>query len=306
MKEGQSMGRLLLIANPTAGKTRIKERLLNIIDIFNKAGWRTEVHVTQSRLDAMNVAASCGGDVDLLVCCGGDGTLSETISGMMRLERPPVLGYIPAGSTNDFASSLGIPRRMADAARNVVEGTPYRIDIGQFCGERNFVYVAGFGAFTEVSYMTPQEKKNLLGHQAYMLEGMKSLANIKSYHMKVESDEFSMEEDFIFGMVTNTTSVGGFKGLVARNVALDDGLFEVLLIRTPTSPLELTNILSSMITKEEYNEYVHRFLTSRLLITCSEPVDWVLDGEFGGERSEVEIENLTKRIEIVAGNVKKH
>ncbi len=299
------MGKLLLIVNPTAGKAKAKDNLLGIVDTLNKGGWQVEVHVTQSRLDAMETAAARGGDVDLLVCSGGDGTLSETISGMMRLKHPPRLGYIPAGSTNDFASSLGIPKRALDAARNVVEGTPIPVDIGQFCGRRNFVYVAGFGAFTEVSYMTPQEKKNLLGHQAYMIEGMKSLANIKSYHMKVESDEFSMEEDFIFGMVTNTTSVGGFKGLVARNVALDDGLFEVLLIRTPTTAMELTNILSSMITKEEYNEYVHRFLASKLRITCSEPVDWVLDGEFGGAEQEVEIENLTKRIEILAGNVKK-
>lgn len=299
------MGKLLLIVNPTAGKARAKDNLLGIVDTLNKGGWQVEVHVTQSRLDAMETAAKRGDEVDLLVCSGGDGTLSETISGMMRLKHPPILGYIPAGSTNDFASSLGIPKRALDAARNVVEGTPVLVDIGQFCGRRNFVYVAGFGAFTEVSYMTPQEKKNLLGHQAYMIEGMKSLANIKSYHMKVESDEFSMEEDFIFGMVTNTTSVGGFKGLVARNVALDDGLFEVLLIRTPTTAMELTNILSSMITKEEYNEYVHRFLASKLRITCSEPVDWVLDGEFGGAEREVEIENLTKRIEILAGNVKK-
>ncbi len=299
------MGKLLLIVNPAAGKARAKDNLLGIVDTLNKGGWQVEVHVTQSRLDAMETAAKRGDEVDLLVCSGGDGTLSETISGMMRLKHPPILGYIPAGSTNDFASSLGIPKRALDAARNVVEGTPVPIDIGQFCGRRNFVYVAGFGAFTEVSYMTPQEKKNLLGHQAYMIEGMKSLANIKSYHMKVESDAFSMEEDFIFGMVTNTTSVGGFKGLVARNVALDDGLFEVLLIRTPTTAMELTNILSSMITKEEYNEYVHRFLASKLRITCSEPVDWVLDGEFGGAEREVEIENLTKRIEILAGNVKK-
>ncbi len=299
------MGKLLLIANPTSGKTRIKNYLLDVIDLFIKGGWEVQVHITQSRLDAMNRASACGGDVELLVCCGGDGTLSETISGMMRLEKPPVLGYIPAGSTNDFASSLKIPGKMTDAAANVMTGTPCRIDIGQFCGERNFVYVAGFGAFTEVSYMTPQEKKNLLGHQAYMLEGMKSLANIKSYHMSVTADEFSMEEDFLFGMVTNTTSVGGFKGLVSQDVALDDGLFEVLLIRTPKTAVELTNILSSMITKEEYNEYVHRFRTSRLTLHSTEPVDWVLDGEFGGSRTDVVIENLTKRIEIVSGFVKK-
>ncbi len=299
------MGKLLLIANPTSGKTKIKNHLLEIVDVFIKNGWEVQVHVTQSRLDAMEIAASRGGEVDLLVCSGGDGTLSETISGMMRLKKPPVLGYIPAGSTNDFASSLKIPRSMTDAAVNVMTGTPYRIDIGQFCSERNFVYVAGFGMFTEVSYMTPQEKKNLLGHQAYVLEGMKSLSNIKSYHMQVTADEFSMEEDFLFGMVTNTTSVGGFKGLVSQDVALDDGMFEVLLIRTPKTAVELTTILSSMITKEEYNEYVHRFRTSKLTLHSDEPVDWVLDGEFGGSRTDVIIENLTKRIEIVAGFVKK-
>ena len=153
--------------------------------------------------------------------------------------------------------------------------------------------------------MTPQERKNLLGHQAYMLEGVKSLANIKSYRMRAEADGFCLEGDFIFGMVTNTTSVGGFRGLVNQDVSLNDGLFEVLLIRTPRTPLELTNILSYMILKEERSEYVYRFRTSRLRIRSEEPVDWVLDGEFGGSRTEVEIENLSKRIEILCGLVKK-
>jgi diacylglycerol kinase family enzyme len=153
--------------------------------------------------------------------------------------------------------------------------------------------------FTEVSYMTPQEKKNLLGHQAYMLEGMKSLTNIKSYAMTLKSEEMTLEGDFVFGMVTNTVSVGGFKGLVKRDVALDDGLFEVLMIRMPRTALELKDILSSMILKEEQSEYVYRFKTSRLSLCFQEPVDWVLDGEFGGSRTEVEIENLTRKICIV-------
>ena len=187
------------------------------------------------------------------------------------------------------------------AAQTVIDGHPQPVDIGFFCEERTFVYVAAFGAFTEVSYMTPQEKKNLLGHQAYMLEGVKSLTNLKSYTMTVESDEMTLEGDFIFGMVTNTISVGGFKGLVASNVRLDDGLFEVLLIRTPKTPMELTNILSSMILKEEQSEYVYRFKTSRLTIHAEEPVDWVLDGEFGGAKTDVEIVNLQKRISIISG-----
>jgi len=293
------MGRMLFIVNPKAGKAQIKTHFLDIVDIFVKAGWEVEVHTTQEPLDAVRTARMKGGDVDMVVCSGGDGTLSETISGMVQLERPPVLGYIPAGSTNDFASSLHIPANMAKAAENVVSGVPYPVDIGHFCGERNFVYVAAFGVFTEVSYMTPQETKNFLGHQAYMLEGMKSLANIKSYTMALESEEMNLEGDFVFGMVTNTISVGGFKGLVENDVALNDGLFEVLMIRTPKTALELKDILSSMVLKGEQSEYVYRFKTSRLRITSKELVNWVLDGEFGGSRTCVEIENLSRKIRII-------
>ena len=299
------MGNMLFIVNPRSGREKMRRHLMDVLDLFSACGWEVQVHVTQAPLDAMETAARLGSQADLVVCSGGDGTLSETISGMMRLKRAPMLGYIPAGSTNDFASSLAIPSSIMKAAENVVHGTPYAIDVGHFCQERNFVYVAGFGAFTEVSYMTPQERKNLLGHQAYMLEGVKSLANIKSYRMRAEADDFCLEGDFIFGMVTNTTSVGGFRGLVNQDVSLNDGLFEVLLIRTPRTPLELTNILSYMILKEERSEYVYRFRTSRLCIRSEEPVDWVLDGEFGGSRTEVEIENLSKRIEILCGLVKK-
>lgn len=293
------MGRLLLIINPWAGKAQVKSHLLEIIDIFVKAGWQVEVHTTQAPLDAMEAARAKGARADLVVCSGGDGTLSETISGMMKLENPPCLGYIPAGSTNDFASSLKIPSQMEKAAQIIVNGYPYPVDIGYFCHERTFVYVAAFGMFTEVSYMTPQEKKNLLGHQAYMLEGVKSLTNIKSYAMKLESEEMTLDGDFIFGMVTNTVSVGGFKGLVKKDVALNDGLFEVLMIRTPRTAMELKNILSSMILKEEQSEYVYRFKASKLKIWSQEPVDWVLDGEFGGSRTEVEIENHQKKIRIM-------
>ena len=164
----------------------------------------------------------------------------------MLLDRIPDLGYIPAGSTNDFASSLKIPKNMIAAAHLAVEGEAYPVDIGSFCGDRNFVYIAAFGAFTEVSYLTPQDKKNMLGHQAYMLESVKSLTSIKSYRMRVESEEITLEGEFIFGMVTNTISVGGFKGLVTQNVALNDGEFEVLLIRTPRTPLDLSNIVNYM------------------------------------------------------------
>lgn len=299
------MGRLLFIVNPRSGKAQIKNRLLEILDIFTKGGWETEVHITQAPLDAMETAAKRGAGYDMIVCSGGDGTLSETISGMMRLKQAPLLGYIPAGSTNDFASSLHIASDMKRAAEDIMEGEGNLIDIGHFCRDRYFVYVAGFGAFTEVSYLTPQDKKNLLGHQAYMLEGVKSLVNLKSYHMHVESEGVELEEDFIFGMITNTISVGGFKGLVTQDVALNDGVFEVMMIRTPKTPLDLRNIVSYMFLKEEQNEYVYKFKTAHLKITSEEPVDWVLDGEFGGSHQVVELDNLSRRIEIVTGLVKK-
>ena len=293
------MKRMLFIFNPRSGKTQIKTRLMEILDIFTKAGYEILVHVTQDAGDAAKTAAMYGEDVDLVVCSGGDGTLNETISGLMALDDIPVLGYIPAGSTNDFASSLNISRNMSAAARAAVSGKLFSVDIGCFCGDRYFVYIAAFGAFTEVSYLTPQDKKNVLGHQAYMLEGVKSLTSIKSYSMKVECEELTMEGDFIFGMVTNTISVGGFKGLVTQDVALDDGEFEVLLIRTPRTPLDFTNIINYMFLKEEPNEYVHKFRTRSLKILPEEPIDWVLDGEFGGTRGETEIINLQKQIRIM-------
>lgn len=290
---------MLLVINPRSGKGQLRSRLMEILDIFIKSGYQVQVHITQASRDAMEVVVREGANKELIVCCGGDGTLNETISGMMQLKNHPQLGYIPAGSTNDFAASLHIPRQMTVAAAVAAEGMPYPIDIGCFCGDRYFVYVAGFGAFTEVSYLTPQDRKNVLGHQAYMLESVKSLATIKSYPMKVIWEDGSLEGDFIFGMVTNTISVGGFKGLVSQEVALNDGLFEVLLIRTPKTPLELSNIVSDLFLREEKSsDLVYKFKTKSLQIQSEEPVDWVLDGEFGGSRTEVNVENLWCRMEI--------
>lgn len=293
------MKKMLFVVNPRSGREQIRTRLLEILDLFSGAGYEVQVHVTQCPKDATQVVKQFGGEKELVVCSGGDGTLNEVISGLMELEQPPLLGYIPAGSTNDYASSLQIPKSMMDAAENVLSGEPYPIDIGKFCKNRYFIYIAGFGAFTEISYQTPQDKKNLLGHQAYVLEGVKSLAALKAYPMRVEWEDQVLEEEFVFGMVTNTISVGGFKGLVTQSVALNDGQFEVLLIRKPRTPLDLSNIVSYMFLKEEPNEYVYKFKANRLRITSPAPVDWVLDGEFGGSRTEVVIENLRERMRIV-------
>lgn len=292
------MKRMLFIVNPRSGREQIKTRLLEILDLFSKSGYQVQIHITQSPKDATAIAAQYGGEHDLVVCSGGDGTLNEVISGLVQMENPPYLGYIPAGSTNDYASSLHIPKDMMEAAQTAVEGTLFPIDIGQFGQNQHFVYIAAFGAFTEVSYQTSQDKKNILGHQAYILEGVKSLAALKTYPMKVQWEDQVLEEEFVFGMVTNTISVGGFKGLVTQSVALNDGEFEVLLIRRPRTPLDLSNIVSYMFLKEEPNDYVFKFKTNKLKITAETPVDWVLDGEFGGSWEEAEIVNLKERMSI--------
>ncbi|MBS5604272.1 diacylglycerol/lipid kinase family protein [Enterocloster lavalensis] len=296
------MKKLMFIFNPRSGKEQIRGQLMGILDIFTKAGFDIHVHVTQSQKDCVEWVKDYAGRMDVLVVSGGDGTLNEAVTGMMNLERLPLLGYIPAGSTNDFAASLGLPKSMQEAAADIVEGSPYPIDIGRFCKDQYFVYIAGFGAFTEVSYLTPQDKKNWLGHNAYVLEGVKSLAGLKPRHMRVEWDDQVLEEDFVFGMVTNTISVGGFKGLVNQSVALNDGEFEVLLIRMPRTPVDLTNIINYMFLKEEPNEYVYKFKTRAIRMVSDAPVDWVLDGEFGGSRTEVEIVNLQKKIRILRRN----
>ena len=293
------MKKMLVIVNPKSGREQIRSKLLEVLDLFSAAGYEIQIHITQRQKDAAEAAARWGQEKDLVVCSGGDGTLNEVISGMMELPRTPLLGYIPSGSTNDYASSLEIPKQTMDAARNVLEGQPFPIDVGKFCKDRYFVYIAAFGAFTEISYQTSQDKKNLLGHQAYMLEGVKGLGALKSHRMKVEWDGNVLEEEFIFGMVTNTISVGGFKGLVTQSVALNDGEFEVLLIRNPRTPRDLSNIISYMFLKEEPNDYVFKFRAGHIRITSEEPVDWVLDGEFGGSRLEVEVENLKERIQIL-------
>lgn len=297
------MKKMLFIINPRSGKEQIRSRLLEILDSFVKAGYGPSVYITQGPKDAEYQAARAK-TKELVVCSGGDGTLNEVVSGLMTItpEKRPELGYIPSGSTNDFASSLGLPKNMRKAAQTAALGKPFLVDVGVFGKNRYFVYVAAFGAFTEVSYSTPQETKNILGHQAYMLEAIKRLTGLKSYRMRLTweylGEQRELEEEFILGMVTNTTSIGGFKGLVGMDVALDDGEFEVLLVRKPRTPLDIASIAAYLIQREGENECVFKFRTSKLTVQSEELVDWSLDGEFGGSQTEVVIENKPREIAI--------
>lgn len=301
------MEKVLFVFNPRSGKEQIRSKLYDIINTFSKAGFEITLFATQAAGEAEQLVATLGIDKDLVICSGGDGTLNEVVSGLMQIEKNkrPVLGYIPAGSTNDFASSLHISRNMKRAAEHIVAGENFAIDVGRFGENRYFMYVAAFGAFTEVSYKTPQETKNLLGHQAYMLEAVKRVTSLKSYHMHLEWDERVLDEEFILGMITNTISVGGFKGLTGMDVALDDGEFEVLLVRKPRTPKDITSIVSYMLTKEGENDCVFQFKTSKLKLSSQEEVDWTLDGEFGGTVSEIEIVNIQRSV-IIRRNMLKN
>lgn len=292
------MEELLFIYNPQAGQGKARGKLADIVNAFSTNGYLTTVYPTQAPGDATGLVRAIGKRYGRIVCCGGDGTLHEVVAALMEMDTPPVLGYIPAGTTNDFSRNLDLPRDMAQAAEIAAAGPTMRCDMGRFNG-RSFVYVAAFGAFTDVSYDTPQQFKNLFGHLAYVLEGIGRLGSIRSWNMRVEYDGGELEGEFIFGMVSNTRSVGGFKGWPAQEVKLDDGQFEVILVRAPKNPLELQAILHSVITQSPGGDGpLVGFHTRSLKLRCGEEVAWTLDGEYGGSHQEVQVENVQKALEL--------
>lgn len=290
--------KMLFVFNPLSGKAQIRTKLMDILDIFIKAGYQVEVHVTQRALDARRVVEERGQGMDLIVGSGGDGTLNEMVSGIMGMEVRPRIGYIPAGTTNDFAASHKIPRNMIRAAESIVMGAACPVDIGTF-NERYFTYVAAFGAFTDVPYKTPREIKAVLGHPAYILEAAKSLGSIKASHVIMETEKEHYEGDVLVGMVSNANQIAGFKGLNGKNVRLDDGVFEVLLVENPQNILQLPEVVTSLLQNGHKSKLVRHFMASRVKFRFEEATEWVLDGEFGGKRKEVIIENRCRAVQIM-------
>lgn len=324
--------KILFVFNPRAGKAKIRNKLCDIVDIFVKAGYEVTVYPTQAEGDAIRAVKDKREDYDLLVCSGGDGTLDEVVNGMIKCGKQIPIGYIPAGSTNDFARSLGIPKDMRRAAEMIVDGRDYACDIGAM-NEECFVYIAAFGIFTDVSYETSQDIKNVLGHMAYILEGMKRISSIKSYRLKVrywekdgeEADaergkagagelsdgmrgfmdgsyrEKEIEDDFIFGMVTNSISVGGFKRITGKYVEMDDGEFEVTLIRMPSNPLDINAIMTSLLSRRINTDHMYCFKTPKITFESEDEIPWTTDGEFGGNHKRVDIVNWKQAVKIRVG-----
>lgn len=293
---------LLFIYNPKSGMGLVKNHLADIIDMMVKSGFEVTAYPTQGRADATRKVKEEGARFERIVCCGGDGTLDEVITGVNEANLSIPIGYIPAGSTNDFAKSLGIGGDMRKTAEVALGDLCFACDIGTF-NEDTFVYIAAFGLFTEVSYETPQELKNALGHLAYILSAAKSLAEIPNYQMRITTDEGVIEGRFVYGMVTNSTSVGGIKGMTGKEVRMDDGKFEVTLIKTPSNIVELNQILGFLTNLRADTDMVYSFKTDHIEITSEKPVAWTLDGEFGGNHSEVRIRNLQQKVDIFVKDV---
>lgn len=296
MTEIHRISKMLFIYNPKAGKAGIRTKLSDVLEIFSEK-YEIMICPTSKQGDAQEIMEHRKDDFSLVVCSGGDGTLNEVVTGMMKSGFKTPIGYIPAGSTNDFGGSLKLPKNIPAAAKIAAFGKNFSCDVGKF-NDGVFVYIAAFGLFTEVSYETDQQMKNVLGHMAYLLEGVKSLQNIRTYRMKVKYDGKEIEDDFIYGMITNSFSVGGFKSITGKKVKLDDGLFEVTLIKSPRNPMELNDIRISLLNRDIDSRNMYCFTASRLEIESEESIAWTLDGEFGGEHDRVEIENLNKGMEI--------
>jgi YegS/Rv2252/BmrU family lipid kinase len=291
------MKKLLLIFNPAAGRGKIRGKLFEIINTFVKHGFKVTVFPTQSKGDATLITSRESGSYDLLVCGGGDGTLNEVISGQMHSGKKIPIGYIPAGSMNDVAHSLKISREINHAVMNIVTGAPKTMDVGKF-NDRYFIYVAAFGAFTDVPYTTSQKNKNVIGILSYYLESIKKISDLKAKHVRVQYNDQVIEDDFIDGLITNSLYVAGFKNMNYDKTSLNDGMFEMLLIKMPKNIIDLQAIINALINVKINENYMYYIQASKMTIT-SEAMEWTLDGEFGGLYDTVEIENCNNAVEII-------
>ena len=299
------MKKLLLLLNPFAGQRKANRFLPDIIRLFHDYGYRCETYITGARGDATQFLVDSEDRYDLVVCAGGDGTLNETIAGVLAAGMDVPLGYIPCGTTNDYASSIGLSGDVLQAAQDIMEGAPRGFDVGSFNG-RYFVYTATCGAFARASYTTPQAAKNVLGHFAYVLEGVRDLTTIQPIRLRVETEEGVFEDEFIFCSITNSTSVGGILKLDTQLVALNDGKFEVTLVKNPTNPAQLSTILYGLTTMDIPNEMVQFFSSARMHIIGDAPLEWTLDGERGPEAREIEVINLHSVVRIMIPHEARH
>ena len=295
----QPMKKLLFIMNPYAGMRRANRYLADIISLFNRYDYDVNIFMTCGTGDAIRIAWEKSADADLVVCCGGDGTLNETINGMLQAGSQANVGYIPAGSTNDFAASLKLPTNIMQAAQDIMEGEPVCYDVGRF-NDRYFAYVASFGAFTKASYSTPQNIKNALGHTAYVLDGISELSQIRKFHVRMEMEDQIVEDDFVFGCISNSTSIGGILTLDPKQVDMADGLLEVFLVRAPRNLTEISECIQAL-QSQHYNDCTMITFGPARKIRVSAEADmaWTLDGEKYDGVEQIQVENICHAIRLM-------
>ena len=288
----------LIIMNPCSGKKKANKFLTDIVDTFTKDGYMNTVLTTLKQGDGTDYVKAYGGDYDLITCIGGDGTFNEVVAGLLENDIDVPIGYIPAGSTNDFASSLNLSSGIVKAAQDIVNGEIVPLDIGSFNG-RKFSYIASFGAFTQTSYATSQNLKNMLGHLAYILEGAASITSIRPEHLKIEADGKVYEGDYIFGAISNSTSFGGILKINPEYVDMGDGKFELLLVKAPKNPIDLTEIIY-MLSNQDYNSNMLTFINAdKFKIHANEKMAWSLDGEYQEGCQDIIIENLHHAVGVI-------
>lgn len=294
------MKKMVFIVNPRSGKVKIRNMLLDVVEVFNSAGYDVHIFTTLYRSHAIEIAAGLDEkSTEIIVVSGGDGTLNEVITGLLKSGKNIPIGYIPAGSTNDFASTFGLSTDIKKAAKDIVSGSAHTIDVGVFNGERYFSYIASFGVFTSVSYNTPQSIKNTFGHMAYIFEGIKDITKIVPYNVKVETDDAVYEGKYVFGSITNTTSVGGIVKLDSSLVKMNDGVFETVLVKMPSNINDINKIILGL-TNSNFDDNVFEFIKSkRVKLTFEDEIDWSLDGEHEKSSKEVVIENIKRAVMLV-------
>lgn len=293
------MKKILLIVNPTSGMKRSQKKLLDITKVFCDADMLVTTYTTKRRFDATEFVAAHGRDYDIICAIGGDGTLNEVITGASKIDYHGEYGFIPSGTTNDLANSLGIPKEPAEAARLIAEGEAKFTDIANFGSNRKFTYIASFGAFTETSYSVDQKAKNIFGHLAYVADGINSLSQIKSYEMTVCIDDKEYRGEFIFGAAANALSVGGIMKLEKDKVDFDDGMHEVLLVRKPKNAVQFAQIFTSAINGSYDDSNILFLHGSKITFKAKEKVDWCIDGEFAGSVNVAEIENIHGKLKVI-------
>lgn len=292
--------KLMLIVNPAAGRGGYKFNFPEALHELDKGGYRTTLYYTAARGDATRIAAEHAKEFDTVACIGGDGTLSEVLAGLMQVDNPPPLGYFPMGTANDVATTLGLPKNDSlAAAKRLVNGTEHPFDVGGFGDNDYFAYIAAFGAFTEVSYATPQEQKKALGHLAYVIQGAQQLTKIEPIQTHVEYDDGVIDANLLYGSMSNSTSVAGIVKLKESMVCLGDGMSELVLVKHTANLVRIGEMIDSVFSQRYDSDDLIILHTKRAKFTFEKPVAWTRDGEAGGEYQEIELRNYQCPVKLI-------